>query len=159
MKQEKIHYSHQNLRHDIKRLKQMIEQIENPHLVCLYRGSMGVGLWLSNIMDLPLSVVDFQTRDNQENKEPHLMKNAGISATQTLVVIDDIYDIGLTMNHTREMLFKEFPHNKMKGFCLYANGKNKHLHKNYDPWVTCLNESNGEWISFYWEEVPKYVDL
>ena len=160
MTPKKIHYSHQNLRHDIKRLKEKISKIEHPHLVCLYRGSMGVGIWLSNILDLPLSIVDLQTRDGiSSSKEPVLIKNAGICATDTLVLIDDIYDIGLTMNKTREMFFRDFPRNRIKGFTLHANKKNAHLHQSYDPWVTSLNDTNGEWVQYYWEETAKYVDL
>ena len=134
---------------DIKRIVDLLKN-EKVHLVALYRGSLPLGVRLSNELNAPLSIVDYQTRDG-DSKKPVLIKNAGISSIDTLYIVDDIYDTGLTMNKTKEFLEQEFPNNKVKCLVLYKNLKNSHLHKNY-PDVYSLRESNNEWIVFEdWE--------
>ena len=149
---ETLEYTWEEYTNDIKIISEMISKIPNPHLLCLYRGSLPMGTHLSNKLSLPLSIVDFQTRDGDTNiTEPKLIKNAGICATDTLVIIDDIFDKGLTIAKTREFLYKKFPHIRLKQITLFRNSHMIHLHDNYNFDVKFINESRGQWIEFPWE--------
>jgi len=147
---DKLIYTWEDYTADMKIIQKKIEGIESPHLVSLYRGSLPMGVHLSNVMNLPLSIVDLQTRDG-DGSGPKLIKNAGINATCTLVILDDIYDKGLTMNKTREMFHQERQYAKIVGITLHSNSEMAHLHKNYDDWVHSLNDSKGKWVSYPWE--------
>ncbi len=150
---EKLYYTNEDYQIDTNVFKDIIKNIENPHLVSLYRGSLPLGVKLSNALDLPLSIVDFQTRDGDTNKpkEPKLIKNASIQVNQTLVVLDDILDLGVTMRQARKMLEDDFPYNKIEGLTLFVNDFNQHLHQDL-KWVKSLNESKGRWVVFEdWE--------
>jgi len=150
------HISWEDYNQDIYNLKQQIETQSNPHLVTLYRGGLPMGTHLSNILDIPLSIIDFQSYHGQErpeDQEANLMKNAGISADQTLVLVDDIFDKGLTIAKSVHLLQELYPNNKIKIYTLYANNHMSHLHQNYDFKVTSLHQSSGRWISFPWETV------
>jgi len=149
---EKLHVSWEDYGDDVDALVKIISKIKNPHLVTLYRGGLPLGTHLSNILDLPLSIVDFQSYDG-DSKEPVLIKNAGISVDQTLVIVDDIYDVGTTMNRTKSMLWKMFPHIKLVGWTLYVNSYNSHLHEKYDQKCNSLHDSKGLWVEFPWEVV------
>ena len=147
---DKLHVSWEDYNNDVILLKKEIEKIENPHLVTLYRGGLPLGTHLSNVMNLPLSIVDFQSYDGHSS-EPELIKNAGICVTDTLVLVDDIFDKGLTIAKTVDKLYDIFPNIKIKVFTLYQNNHMSHLHKNYDFKVESLNNSHGLWVSFPWE--------
>ena len=149
---EKLYVTWDDFNDDIYLLKEEIRQIEKPHLVTLYRGGLPMGTHLSNILDLPLSLVDFQSYDGH-SKEPTLIKNDGISADQTLVLVDDIFDKGLTLAKTVDMLYKQFPHIRIRVFTLYTNNHMQHLHDNYDFTVTSVRLSQGKWVVFPWESI------
>lgn len=150
---EKYYYTHEMYEEDISKIKDIIgdkTKYASVHLVSLYRGSLPMGVRLSNELDLPLSIIDYQTRDG-ESKEPVLIKNAGILRSDVLYVLDDIYDLGLTMNKAREYLMELFPFNRIEGITLVRNKANEHLHKDC-AWVQSLRTTNGEWVVFEdWE--------
>jgi len=147
---DKLIYTWEDYTADMKIIQKKIETIDRPHLVSLYRGSLPMGVHLSNVMKLPLSIIDLQTRDGNGG-DPKIIKNAGIDATCTLVILDDIYDKGLTMNKAKEMLHRERPYAKIVGITLHNNSEMAHLHKRYDNWVFSLNDSKGKWVSYPWE--------
>jgi len=152
---KKLYIDWDDYQKDIKTLSSIIRTLHEPHLVALYRGSLGMGSHLSNTLNLPLSIIDYQTRDSltgdlklDKTKKPTLIKNAGVVSNQTLVLIDDIYDTGITMNQTREYLWTLYPETKVRGFCLYNNNK---ISK--PNWVRNLHDSEGQWVVFPWETV------
>jgi len=146
------HVTWQEYNDDIYNLKQQIETQDKPHLVTLYRGGLPMGTHLSNILDIPLSIIDFQSYHG-EVTEAKIIKNAGISAENTLVLVDDIFDKGLTIAKSVHLLRELYPNNKLKIYTLYNNNHMSHLHDNYAFEVISLNRSNGLWISFPWESV------
>ncbi len=147
---EKLYYTNEDYNIDIKMITNIIKNVDNPHLISLYRGSLPMGVKLSNILDLPLSIIDFQTRDGN-SKVPKLIKNSDMIVGQTLILLDDILDSGITMRETRKALEVNFPHNKFIGITLFQNDFNQHLHKDMN-WVISLNASKGRWVVFEdWE--------
>ena len=63
--------------------------------------------------------------------------------TANILVVDDIYDTGYTMD--RVIKFLSHPSiNKIQGFCLF--GKDNDLN------ISCANIHDGSWIVFPWEE-------
>ena len=89
-------YSHSDYQRDTQEIVKILKN-RDVHLVSLYRGSLPLGVKLSNILKLPLSIIDFQSYDGNSNK-PSLIKNAGIKQNQTIVILDDIYDTGETID-------------------------------------------------------------
>jgi len=138
---------------DVNVIAEELKSLHLPHIVAPYRGGLPMAVYLSNKLNLPLSIVDYQSRDAYDAsapKEPVIIKNAGISSNQTLVIVDDIYDTGLTLNKIREYLFGEFQETRVTGYCLHRNTKNKGLHANYPDWVKSINDTQN-WIEYPWE--------
>ena len=106
-----------------------------------------------NIKDIPMSIVGFQTRDG-EDKEPYWIHNATESVSieeyaegQTFLVLDDIYDTGMTMNKVIEFVKKSrnkpSPMPNVFGYCLFG--------KTNAADIVYSNEHDGSWIVFPWE--------
>ena len=51
---------------------------------------------VSNVYDVPMSIVGMQTRDS-DDKEPYWIHNLIDRKTKRVLVVDDIYDTGNTM--------------------------------------------------------------
>jgi len=127
------------------------KEIRDVHLIALYRGGLPIGVHLSNKLNVPLSIIDFQTRDVvgfTKYNEPQLIKNAGIKSNELLVIVDDIYDTGLTLENVRDFLFEEFPNNPVIGYALYRNEKNQKFDL---PWVKTFADNGDKWVVFPWE--------
>ena len=85
--------------------------IKCDHVVAVYRGSLGMASHVSNIKDIPMSIVGFQTRDG-DDKKPYWIHNAteadkswlDDSDGKHILVVDDIYDTGRTMNKVQEFI-------------------------------------------------------
>jgi len=128
--------------------------IKCDHVVAVYRGSLGMASHVSNIKDIPMSIVGFQTRDG-DDKKPYWIHNAteadkswlDDSDGKHILVVDDIYDTGRTMNKVQEFIKRErtkpsiMP--RVSGYCLFGkeNAKN----------IVYSNEHDGSWIVFPWE--------
>ena len=144
-KDNKTYYDWIDYRYDI----QQVKNFEFNHVVGIYRGSLGMAAHVSNVFDVPMSIVGFQTRD-AEDKEPYMIYRKGglKSNTTNILVVDDIYDTGFTMN--RVIKFLSHPSiNKIQGFCLF--GKENKLNVSY------ANEHDGSWIVFPWETLDESV--
>ena len=100
---------------------------------------------ISNVFDVPMSIVGFQTRDGKDT-EPYMIK-AGKAPTQILVV-DDIYDSGYTMKSVIQFL-SHYSADRIQGFCLF--GKENKLNVSY------ANEHDGSWVVFPWETLDESV--
>ncbi len=144
-KYDKIYYDWHDYAHDMKEVK----ALEFNHVVGIYRGSLGMAAHISNVFEVPMSIVGFQTRDGKD-KEPYMIyRKGGLKKdTTNILVVDDIYDSGYTMN--RVIKFLSHPSiNKIQGFCLF--GKDNDLN------VSCANIHDGSWIVFPWETLDESV--
>ena len=115
------------------------------HLVTPYRGGLPLGVRLSNELDVPLSILNYQRYDG-DSKEVKFMYNAGISSSECIVLVDDIVDEGVTITKSVEFLREQFPMNKILVYTIFGNDKNHNPSWNYSFTHT------GKWITFLpWE--------
>jgi|TARA_B100001964_G_C13758363_1_gene390568 hypoxanthine phosphoribosyltransferase len=140
-KDNKTYYDWIDYRYDI----QQVKNFEFDHVVGIYRGSLPMAVHISNVFDVPMSIVGFQTRDGKDT-EPYMIKT-GKAPTQILVV-DDIYDSGYTMKSVIQFL-SHYSTDRIQGFCLF--GKENKLNVSY------ANEHDGSWIVFPWETLDESV--
>ena len=140
-KDDKTYYTWHDYEADI----HQIRDFEFDHVVGIYRGSLPMAVHISNVFDVPMSIVGFQTRDGKDT-EPYMIK-AGKAPTQILVV-DDIYDSGYTMKSVIQFL-SHYSTDRIQGFCLF--GKENKLNVSY------ANEHDGSWIVFPWETLDESV--
>ena len=140
-KDNKTYYDWIDYRYDI----QQVKNFEFDHVVGIYRGSLPMAVHISNVFDVPMSIVGFQTRDGKDT-EPYMIK-AGKAPTQILVV-DDIYDSGYTMKSVIQFL-SHYSADRIQGFCLF--GKENKLNVSY------ANEHDGSWIVFPWETLDESI--
>ena len=99
-KYDKIYYDWHDYAHDMKEVK----ALEFNHVVGIYRGSLGMAAHISNVFEVPMSIVGFQTRDGKD-KEPYMIYKAD-EAPKRVLIVDDIYDSGYTMKEVIKMLHR-----------------------------------------------------
>ena len=133
---DKIYYDWIDYEYDIKQVK----NFEFDHVVGVYRGSLLMAVHISNVFDVPMSIVGFQTRDGKD-KEPYMIHKSEGVPTQ-LLVVDDIYDSGHTMNKVIQFLSR-YSTDRIQAFCLF--GKENKLNVSY------ANEYEDSWVVFPWE--------
>lgn len=149
IKDGKTYYTWKDYAKDMK----AVDWINCDHVIGIYRGSVGMATHVSNIKDIPMSIVGFQTRDG-EDKEPYWIHNATETVSieeyaegQTFLVLDDIYDTGITMNKVIEFVKKSrnkpSPMPNVFGYCLFG--------KTNAADIVYSNEHDGSWIVFPWE--------
>ena len=137
-KDDKTYYTWRDYEADISRVK----DFKFDHVVGIYRGSLPMAVHISNVFDVPMSIVGFQTRDGKD-KQPYMIKSG--EAPTKLLIVDDIYDSGYTMKEVIKML-SHYTADKIQGFCLF--GKKNNFNVSY------ANEHDGSWIVFPWEYMP-----
>jgi len=152
----KVYYSWEDYNKDMK----ATDWITFDHVVGIYRGSLGMAAHLSNVRNVPMSIVGFQTRDG-EDKKPYWIHNATTADTswseldegQHILIVDDIYDTGHTMNNVQEFVKRErtkpstMP--RVSGYCLFGkeNAKN----------IVYSQPHDGSWIVFPWETLSESI--
>ena len=139
-KDDKIYYTWRDYEADISQVR----NLEFDHVVGIYRGSLPMAVQISNVFEVPMSIVGFQTRDGKDD-QPYMIK-AG-PHPEKMLIVDDIYDTGHTMKGVIQYL-AHYSADKIQGFCLFGRKNNFN--------VSYANEHDGSWIVFPWEfmEVP-----
>jgi len=153
MSKHKVHYDWVDYESDMN----SIDWLKFSHVIGIYRGSLPMATHISNVRDVPMSIIGFQTRDGSD-KKPYWIYNAmdwnDFKEQKTILIVDDIYDTGNTINKVKELIEKSSPYNCSKfdvqptllTYCLF--GKDA-------PEGTNLVYSNlhqeGDWIEFPWE--------
>ena len=151
----KLYYSWKDYNKDMK----AIEWLKFDHVVSIYRGSLIMGTHVSNVFDVPLSIVGFQTRDGND-KSPYWIHNATettnlgpYSDGQRILVVDDIYDTGYTMdsviNFVKIARNKPSAYPSVFGYCLFGKYNSKS--------IVYSREHDGSWIVFPWETLNEPV--
>ena len=118
-------------------------------IIGLERGGLPTSTALSNKMNIPISIISFQTRDGNDVLpqflEPNLIKNA-----KKIIIPDDIYDTGLTIETIVKELEEQF--NKtlddIVGLFHYASDK---IFKSRLKFYRILDNNEGKWVVFPWE--------
>ena len=140
-KDNKLYYEWQDYDADMIKVK----DLKFDHVVGIYRGSLPMAVHISNVFEVPMTIVGFQTRDG-EDKEPYMIKEG--KAPKQFLIVDDIYDSGYTMNRVINFL-SDYSENKIQAFCLF--GKENNLNVSY------ANKHDGSWIVFPWEILNESV--
>ena len=138
---DKLYYEWSDYEVDIMSVK----RIEFDHVVGIYRGSLPMAVHISNVFDVPMSIVGFQTRDGKD-KQPYMIKSG--DAPTKLLIVDDIYDSGYTMKEVIKML-SHYTADRIQCFCLF--GKKNNFNVSY------ANEHDGSWVVFPWETLNESV--
>ena len=144
---EKIYLSYQDYNYAINRIFKEIKKIENIHIISIYRGSLGIGVHLSNLLNAPLSILKFQTRDGDKHEKLKMIYNAGIKKDDNLIVVDDIYDTGKTLKEVKKYLKTFFPKNKAYYFTIFGRPNNDS--------INFIFENKGKWVNFPWEIIEE----
>jgi hypoxanthine phosphoribosyltransferase len=132
---------------DIEKMAEHLSECKHQiHLVSIYRGSLGIGAHLSNILNAPLSIVKFQRYDSND-KEVKLIHNADINSSDKIVIIDDLLDRGNTLKMVYDFFHKEFSHNPIVSLTIFSSTERN----NIVPNNTYLREKPQEYIDFWWE--------
>ena len=149
---DNYNYYYDEYYYDVATLVQRYKKIANPHIVSIYRGSLPLGVHLSNILNCPLSIIKYQSRDGEDSQAEWLLNlTADESVRPTprffphLIVVDDIYDTGKTFRAVKDL--PEFQDNP--DYTLVALYGNKN-----DDGVVYLHEQLYRWIVFPWERAP-----
>ena len=141
-------YYYDQYYNDVAILKERYDKIPDPHIVSIYRGSLPLGVHLSNVLNCPLSIVKYQSRDGQDSKAEWLLNLTNERKNPKffphLIVVDDIYDTGKTFRAVLDL--PEFHNNpNYRAIALFGNPN--------DDKVLYLNEQVYRWIVFPWERI------
>jgi len=148
---EKYNYFYDEYYQDMAKLVERYKTIPNPHVVSIYRGSLPMGVHLSNALKCPMSIVKYQSRDGEDKKAEWLLNLTHDVTLRPharffphLIVVDDIYDTGKTFRAVLDL--PEFDKNPIYGCIALFGNKN-------DDGVHFLHEQLYRWIVFPWERV------
>ena len=146
---ENYNYYYDEYYYDVATLAQRYKKITWPHIVSVYRGSLPLGVHLSNILKCPLSIVKYQSRDGRDTEAEWVLnlteERENPNFFPHLIVVDDIYDTGDTFRAILKL--PEF--DKNPDYSLMALFGNDN-----DDGVHYLHEQMYRWIVFPWERVP-----
>jgi len=149
----KYNYYYDQYYKDITDIFERYKDKPNLHIVGIYRGSLPIATHLSNVLDCPMSIIKFQSRDGEDEKAEwmlNLTDDVSIrpyKATQfypTLLVVDDVYDTGKTFRAIKQL--PEFINNPDYHCIALFGNKN-------DDGVTYIHEQLFRWIVYPWERV------
>ena len=136
-------YTFEEYESDVKSLKETLSNIENLHLVAVFRGSIPLVVHLSNLLDCEMSIIKLQTSNGCETKPQFLSNN--IKEKDNLVVIEDIYDTGKTIKLIQGLMEKEYNNHSVSYYSLFG--------KKNGAGVIYLKEKNNKWVIFPWETI------
>ena len=136
-------YTFKEYESDVKSLKNALSNIENLHLVAVYRGSIPLVVHLSNLLDCEMSIIKLQISNGCETKPQFLSNN--IKEKDNLVVIEDIYDTGKTIGLIQGLMEKEYNNYSVSYYSLFG--------KKNAVGVIYLKEKNNNWVIFPWETI------
>ena len=142
-------YYYDEYYYDVATLAQRYKKITYPHIISVYRGSLPLGVHLSNILKCPLSIVKYQSRDGKDSQAEWLLNLTNERKNPKffphLIVVDDIYDTGETFRAVKALPeFQDNPDYSL--MALFGNDNDDDVHY--------LHEQMYRWIVFPWEKVP-----
>jgi len=140
-KNSKLYFEPIDFEKAVEDLETKIQLHTNVHLVTLYRGGLPLGVRMSNQLNLPLSILDYQRLDG-DSKEVAMMKDAGIKTTDVIYLVDDIADEGITITEAIKFLQSEYPETEIVTYTIFGNS-DKHPRE----WQYTFKHG-AEWICF-----------
>ena len=145
----KYNYYYDEYYKDITDIASRYKNISNIHIVGVYRGSLPIATHLSNVLECPMSIIKFQSRDGEDQKAEWMLnltndKSLHSKFFPTLIVIDDVYDTGKTFRAIKEL--PEFKNNPDYSLIALFGNKN-------DDGVYYIHEQLYRWIVYPWERI------
>lgn len=126
-----------------------LEFNKNVVILAVKRGGFITAATLSNRLGFPISTVAFQTRDGDDIK-PEFLEPEMINTDTKIIIPDDIYDSGLTVESIIEMLVNTFAIKRENIFGLFHYGSDKIYNTTLVNYLSIRN-NNGNWCVFPWE--------
>jgi hypoxanthine-guanine phosphoribosyltransferase len=126
------------------RIEQLISEGHNCHIIGLYRGSLPMTVHMSNVMNIDMSIIKFQSYGGKNDSQPEwLIDNS--NPNDTLIILDDIYDSGNTIRAVRKFLKLHKSESKIECHVLVGGEQAKQNN------VKFYTEYTGDWVVFPWE--------
>jgi len=149
---DKIHMTWNEFESDITEFVEYMKKIKfdkDSVILGLKRGGLPSAVYLSNKLDIPISLVSFQTRDNND-VEPKFLEPEIIKNTKNVIIVDDIYDSGLTVDTLIDELGTQFnkPFKNIAGLFHYGTPK---LQDSKLKYYRRISSNKNKWVVFPWE--------
>jgi len=143
---QKIKYTFEEWEQDTEKIILMIEANktrETAHLIVPMFGGIPIANKLRNREGYKISLVKMSIYAGKDKKAAWVY-NDNISVDEELVIIDDLYDSGITLKETLDLVRKSYPNNKVRVITIFGS-------KNAPSWLEYLHEKDDSWIVFPWE--------
>lgn len=163
----KRHYTWQTFEMDVETIKDWIRKnkVSFDAVFAPSRGGLTLGTKLSHELNIPLGIIEYQSRINPEDiKEPRIAinpfeklfkipyisdRNNRFPKQLELLIVDEIVDSGLTFKMIDE-LFKDNPRVNCTFVSIY--GKQLDIKHTYEKYWYVRELIQGDWIYFPWEK-------
>ena len=83
---------------DVAKLVDRYANVVNPHIVGIYRGSLPIATHLSNVLECPMSIIKFQSRDGKDTKAEWLLDLTSYLSCNHTSYVFDVLKNGLPPN-------------------------------------------------------------
>tara|TARA_B100000378_G_scaffold161721_1_gene130259 strand:+ start:15 stop:476 length:462 start_codon:yes stop_codon:yes gene_type:complete len=147
----KYNYYYDEYYDDVAKLAGHYVNVVNPHIVGIYRGSLPIATHLSNVLECPMSIIKFQSRDGKDTKAEWLLNLTEDKSIREkpyffpyIIVVDDVYDTGKTFRAIKRL--PEFQNNPDYSLIALFGNPN-------DDGVLYLHEQLYRWIVYPWERM------
>ena len=140
-KNNKLYFDAGDFETSVKDVINLIQsETKKVHIITLFRGGLPLGTRLSNELNLPLSILDYQRLDG-DSKIVKFIKDSNIKKDEIIYLVDDIADEGSTVSKALEFL-KDICTNKIQVYTIFGNNQ-----KHNSSWKYSFKHS-GDWIVF-----------
>lgn len=127
-------------------IRNNVIDLKHLHLFGVYRGGLFPATHLSNAFQIPLNIIKFQRLDGDDKKPTILYGPDQYGPDDKILVVDDIYDSGKTMQEILSyFLNRGIKRENLSLVCLF--GDNNEINVDY------LRKRPNMWIKFFWENV------
>lgn len=146
---EQVQYTWDEYAEDIQIIVRHLEcKFKSVHIVSIYRGSLGMGAHLSNIMGVPLSIVKFQSYGKNNDKEVTFLHNADIRSSDLIIIVDDLIDSGNTLTKVYDFLENEFPITNIESITIHGDPKTNSM---FPRNMYLRAKEQNIWMQYPWE--------
>lgn len=122
---------------------------EDSVILALKRGGFATAAALSNKTGIPISTVAYQTRDGSDSS-PNFLEPDLIRKASKIIIPDDIYDSGLTVENTVNALINNFDFSTDNILGLFHYGSDN-LKSTSLKLYKMMESNENNWCVFPWE--------
>ncbi len=146
-------YNCDELLTDIKNLARQCRHFEPDAIIAVTRGGMIPAQLLAYALDIRhVATVSVESYDEQQQRDTLFLRDhANLETAQRVLIVDDIIDSGATLKHLLVHYMTRYPDIAFKSASIYFKPTAA-----VQPDFTCKEAT--EWIDFFWERMPLYVN-